>query len=107
MAGLHALVIGRQRQRRVERQQRAAFRLGITEMLQQGSGIRMVEIPAGKLDLGAVENIAIAFAAILGGAAEPKTKLNRPHGVSIAPAGALWVSDSWNNRVLILRNYQK
>ncbi|MBC8347078.1 MAG: hypothetical protein O3A82_14100 [Verrucomicrobia bacterium] len=44
---------------------------------------------------------------ILGGNAEPKTKLNRPHGVSIAPDGALWICDSWNNRVLILRNYQK
>jgi streptogramin lyase len=44
---------------------------------------------------------------ILGGNAEPKTKLNRPHGVAIAPDGALWVCDSWNNRVLILRNYQK
>ena len=44
---------------------------------------------------------------ILGGDAEPKSKLNRPHGVSIAPDGALWVSDSWNNRVVILRNYQQ
>ena len=44
---------------------------------------------------------------ILGGDAEPKTKLNRPHGVAIAPDGSLWVCDSWNNRVLILRNYQK
>jgi hypothetical protein len=44
---------------------------------------------------------------ILGGDAEPKTKLNRPHGVAIAPDGGLWVCDSWNNRVLILRNYQK
>ena len=43
---------------------------------------------------------------ILGGNAEPKTKLNRPHGVAIAPDGSLWVSDSWNNRVVILRNYQ-
>jgi sugar lactone lactonase YvrE len=44
---------------------------------------------------------------ILGGEAEPKTKLNRPHGVTIAPDGSLWVSDSWNNRVVILRNYQQ
>ena len=42
---------------------------------------------------------------ILGGNSEPKTKLNRPHGVAIAPDGALWICDSWNNRVLILRNY--
>ena len=44
---------------------------------------------------------------ILGGDAEPKTKLNRPHGVAIAPDGSLWVCDSWNNRVVILRNYQQ
>ena len=44
---------------------------------------------------------------ILGGDVEPKTKLNRPHGVAIAPDGSLWVCDSWNNRVLILRNYQQ
>ena len=44
---------------------------------------------------------------ILGGDAEPKTKLNRPHGVAIAPDDSLWVCDSWNNRVLILRNYQQ
>ena len=44
---------------------------------------------------------------ILGGDAEPKAKLNRPHGVTIAPDGSLWVSDSWNNRVVILRNYQQ
>ncbi len=44
---------------------------------------------------------------ILGGDGEPKTKLNRPHGVAIAPDGSLWVCDSWNNRVLILNNYQK
>ena len=42
---------------------------------------------------------------ILGGEAKPKTKLNRPHGVAIAPDGALWVCDSWNDRVLVLRNY--
>ena len=44
---------------------------------------------------------------ILGGDAAPKAKLNRPHGVTIAPDGSLWVSDSWNNRVVILRNYQQ
>lgn len=44
---------------------------------------------------------------ILGGDADPKTKLNRPHGVAIAPDGALWVCDSWNNRVVVVRNYQK
>jgi sugar lactone lactonase YvrE len=42
---------------------------------------------------------------ILGGKAQPRTKLNRPHGVALAPDGALWVCDSWNNRVLILRDY--
>ena len=42
---------------------------------------------------------------ILGGKAKPTTKLNRPHGVAIAPDGGLWVCDSWNNRVLILRDY--
>ena len=42
---------------------------------------------------------------ILGGKAKPKTILNRPHGVTIAPDGSLWVCDSWNNRVLSLSNY--
>ena len=42
---------------------------------------------------------------ILGGKAKPQTTLNRPHGVSIAPDGSLWVCDSWNNRVLTLSNY--
>ncbi|MBT3668003.1 MAG: hypothetical protein HN548_11050, partial [Opitutae bacterium] len=42
---------------------------------------------------------------ILGGKAKPKTILNRPHGVSIAPDGSLWVCDSWNNRILTLSNY--
>jgi len=42
---------------------------------------------------------------ILGGKADPSAKLNRPHGVAIAPNGALWICDSWNDRVLILKNY--
>ena len=42
---------------------------------------------------------------ILGGQANPKTTLNRPHGVALAPDGSLWVCDSWNNRVLTLTNY--
>ena len=42
---------------------------------------------------------------ILGGKAQPRTKLNRPHGVAISPDGALWVCDSWNDRVVVLRNY--
>jgi len=42
---------------------------------------------------------------ILGGKAQPRTKLNRPHGVALAPDGALWICDSWNDRVLILRDY--
>jgi sugar lactone lactonase YvrE len=42
---------------------------------------------------------------ILGGKAQPRTKLNRPHGVAMAPDGALWICDSWNDRVLILRDY--
>ena len=42
---------------------------------------------------------------ILGGKAKPKTILNRPHGVTIAPDGSLWVCDSWNNRVVSLSNY--
>jgi sugar lactone lactonase YvrE len=44
---------------------------------------------------------------LLGGDAIPKAKLNRPHGVAVAPDGALWICDSWNNRVLILRNYRE
>ena len=44
---------------------------------------------------------------LLGGDALPRAKLNRPHGVAVAPDGALWICDSWNNRVLILRNYRE
>src|SRR5262245_47149904 len=32
-----------------------------------------------------------------------KTQLNRPHGVFVHPSGALYISDSYNNRVLKLR----
>ena len=42
---------------------------------------------------------------ILGGKAKPKAILGRPHGVALAPDGSLWVCDSWNNRILTLRNY--
>jgi glucose/arabinose dehydrogenase len=31
------------------------------------------------------------------------TELNRPHGVAYAPDGALFISDSENNRVLRLK----
>ena len=42
---------------------------------------------------------------ILGGDAIPQTVLKGPHGVSLAPDGSIWVCDSWNHRILILRNY--
>ena len=42
---------------------------------------------------------------ILGGKAIPGTVLNRPHGVALAPDGAIWVCDSGNNRILTLRNH--
>ena len=42
---------------------------------------------------------------ILGGKAMPRTVLNRPHGVALAPDGGIWVCDSGNNRLLILRNH--
>ena len=42
---------------------------------------------------------------ILGGKAIPRTVLNRPHGVALAPDGAIWVCDSGNNRILTLRNH--
>lgn len=42
---------------------------------------------------------------LLGGESMPKTTLNRPHGVALAPDGSLWICDSWNNRILTLRNY--
>jgi len=42
---------------------------------------------------------------ILGGKAIPRTVLNRPHGVALAPDGGIWVCDSGNNRLLILRNH--
>ena len=34
-----------------------------------------------------------------------KTQLNRPHGVAITPDGTLWICDSWNDRVLTLKDY--
>jgi sugar lactone lactonase YvrE len=43
---------------------------------------------------------------ILGGGATPATQLNRPHGVSIAPDGKLWICDSWNDRILTLEDYK-
>ena len=42
---------------------------------------------------------------ILGGKTIPRTVLNRPHGVALAPDGAIWVCDSGNNRILTLRNH--
>jgi hypothetical protein len=33
-----------------------------------------------------------------------KTQLNRPHGVFAHPSGALYISDSYNHRVLKLSN---
>ena len=42
---------------------------------------------------------------ILGGKTDPKTQLNRPHGVAMAPDGTLWICDSWNDRVLTLKDY--
>ena len=42
---------------------------------------------------------------ILGGDAIPQTVLKGPHGVSLAPDSSIWVCDSWNHRILILRNY--
>ena len=44
---------------------------------------------------------------LLGGEAGPRVKLNRPHGVALAPDGTLWICDSWNNRVLRLANYEE
>ena len=69
--------------------------------------------PAGKVIIADDNNHLIRLydpktkqvSTILGGKAQPRTTLNRPHGVSIGPDGALWVCDSWNNRVLILRDY--
>ena len=42
---------------------------------------------------------------ILGGKAKPMTILNRPHGVALGRDSRLWICDSWNNRILTLRNY--
>jgi sugar lactone lactonase YvrE len=46
-----------------------------------------------------------SVSSILGGQSNPKTKLNRPHGVTLSPDGSLWICDSWNDRILALRNY--
>ena len=42
---------------------------------------------------------------ILGGEAMPRTVLNHPHGVALASDGGIWVCDSGNNRILILKNH--
>jgi glucose/arabinose dehydrogenase len=34
-----------------------------------------------------------------------KTQLNRPHGVFVHPSGALYISDSYNHRVLKLSGW--
>ena len=34
-----------------------------------------------------------------------RTQLNRPHGVFVHPTGALYISDSDNNRVLKMTNW--
>jgi glucose/arabinose dehydrogenase len=34
-----------------------------------------------------------------------KTQLNRPHGVFVHPSGALYISDSDNNRILKMTNW--
>ena len=34
-----------------------------------------------------------------------KTQLNRPHGVYVHPSGALYISDSDNNRILKLTGW--
>lgn len=41
-------------------------------------------------------------------AGEPfKTQLNRPHGVFVHPSGALYISDSYNNRILKLTGWSR
>ncbi len=35
-----------------------------------------------------------------------KTQLNRPHGVHVDRTGALWISDSYNNRILKVTGWQ-
>src|SRR5579862_4055583 len=57
MARLDALVIGRQRQLRLE--QRATLGLGIAEMCEQALGIRALEIEGGEFALAALEHIAV------------------------------------------------
>ena len=49
--------------------------------------------------------ITKSVSTILGGNAMPRTVLNHPHGVALAPDGGIWVCDSGNNRLLILRNH--
>jgi hypothetical protein len=34
-----------------------------------------------------------------------RTDLNRPHGVSVDSSGALFVTDSYNHRILRIRGY--
>ena len=34
-----------------------------------------------------------------------QTQLNRPHGVYVSPSGELYITDSYNNRILKLKNW--
>src|SRR5579862_3473396 len=87
MACLDALVIGRQRQLRLE--QRAALGLGIAEMRKEALGIRALEIEGGEFALAALEHIAVFDA----GAVEVEVidilDALHVHGQPLEPVGQL------------------
>ena len=59
MTGLHALVVGRQRQRRLCREQRRAFGLRIVEVAAQAVHIGVLEVEGRELALGPQEHVAV------------------------------------------------
>src|SRR5581483_11812043 len=91
VARLHALVIGGERE--AGRDQRAAFRLGVAEMLEELAGVRVFEIEGGELPLGAMEDVAIGDAAGAGRAVEVEIEDALDaldiHGEALEPVGEL------------------
>ena len=63
VARLDALVVGRQRQRRLQSQQRLAFRLGVGEVPEQQLGVGVFEVVGRTLDLVLLEDVAVGDAA--------------------------------------------
>ena len=80
MAGLHTLIIGWQG--KASLQKLCTFRLTILEMLKQVLRISFFKNPGRKLYLGAVENIAIIFAALFSWPSVPVQVLDIIHALN-------------------------